>query len=66
MTIKELIESLRELQSMYELSDDTEVLITDGWDCKGYRGDFVIQRYIAPGSKTVYADIGIGGLEYAE
>lgn len=66
MTVKELIEALQELQTMHKLPDNTEVLITDGWDCKGYRGNFVVQRYIPPSRKTQFVDIGIGGCQYVE
>lgn len=66
MKLKDFIKELQDLQEKYNLSDDTEVLITDGWDCKGYRGDFLIERYIPPGRKTQFVDIGIGGCRDVE
>ena len=57
MKLGEFVKRLNELRK--ELRDDTEVLITDGVECIGYRGDFHIQTWTEDGG-TVAVDIGIG------
>ena len=59
MRVSELIQKLQVLKD--ELGD-LEVLITDGWDAVGYRGNFLIQHYIDI-DQTNYIDIGVGGLK---
>jgi hypothetical protein len=57
MKLGEFVKKLNELRE--ELRDDTEVLITDGVECIGYRGDFHIQTWTEDDG-TVAVDIGIG------
>lgn len=57
MKISEMIEYLQVLQSQI---GDQEVLITDGFNARCYRGDYSIVKYTDIDG-TVYADIGIGG-----
>ena len=57
MKLGEFAKKLNELRE--ELRDDTEVLITDGAECIGYRGDFHIQTWTEDDG-TVAVDIGIG------
>ena len=57
MKLGEFVKKLNELRE--ELRDDTEVLITDGVECIGYRGDFHIQTW-SEDDGTVAVDIGIG------
>ena len=57
MKLGEFVKKLDELRR--ELHDDTEVLITDGVECIGYRGDFHIQTWTEDDG-TVAVDIGIG------
>ena len=59
MRVSELIQKLQVLKD--ELGD-LEVLITDGWNAVGYRGNFLIQHYIDI-DQTNYIDIGVGGLK---
>lgn len=59
MKIDEFISRLSEIESRH---GNLEVLITDGHDAVGYRGDFLIQLYI-DFDQTKYVDIGIGGLK---
>lgn len=63
MTINELIQELQDMKSICKIPGNAEVLITDGYNCKGYQGNFLVQKWIEPGSKKVYVDIGIGGLD---
>ena len=56
MTVSEMIIQLTEFQKRY---GDIEVLITDGYECQGYRGNFEIIRWEEDGKNFV--DIGIGG-----
>lgn len=46
-------------------SDDTEVLITDGYRCHFYRGDFTVEEF-EPTDGQYVCDIGIGGCEEDE
>ena len=57
MNLREMIEKL---EMMYAEIGDVEVLVTDGWDCRCYRGSFLINRWDEDGKSFV--DIGIGGL----
>lgn len=59
MNINELITQLTELYDQY---GNLEVLITDGFECAGYRGNFQLQHYIDIDGES-YIDIGIGGLK---
>lgn len=54
MTVEELINQLKKHPPYLE------VLITDGHDCRCYRGDFMVQPYVDCG-EVMYVDIGIGG-----
>lgn len=54
MTVKELISEL----SKYP--ENTEILITDGYMCNCYRGDYNVQQFVDLDG-AVYVDIGIGG-----
>lgn len=62
MKIDEFISKLIEIESEY---GNLEVLITDGYESVGYRGDFLIQLY-TDFDQTKYVDIGIGGLKEHE
>lgn len=57
MTRKELIEKLLALGN-----DDTEVIITDGHEAIGYRGEFSVELFDENDGQYVI-DIGIGGLK---
>lgn len=57
MRLNEFITSLQALQ---EELGDVEVLVTDGFDAKCYRGDYAFQAW-QDDSGQMYADIGIGG-----
>lgn len=52
-------EMIAKLQSLYAEVGDVEVLITDGYQCQGYRGSYDIQKWTENGENFV--DIGIGG-----
>ena len=52
MLVKELIEEL----SKY--NQDLEVLITDGYDCNFYRGEYTVTLFK---DDCEYVDIGVGG-----
>lgn len=52
MLVKELIEEL----SKY--NQDLEVLITDGYDCNFYRGEYAVTLFK---DDCEYVDIGVGG-----
>lgn len=54
MTVADLLKELERCPR------DLEVLITDGWAARGYRGDFQVQPFVDCDG-TVYIDIGIGG-----
>lgn len=56
MKISEMISELAVLQTQV---GDVEVLVTDGYDARGYRGDYEIVKYIDCDG-AVYVDIGIG------
>ena len=59
MRVTELIEKLT---AMKRQLGDVEVLITDGFDCRGYRGDFLVQEWHDfEGTGEMTVDIGIGG-----
>ena len=59
MKIKEMIEKLK------EYDPELEVTITDGFECRSFRGDFEFSLYkIDENIKEL--DIGIGGLEWEE
>ena len=62
MKIDEFISKLIEIESEH---GNLEVLITDGYEAVGYRGDFVIQLY-PDFDQTKYVDIGLGGLKEHE
>lgn len=52
MLVKDLIEEL----SKY--NQDLEVLITDGYDCNFYRGEYTVTLFK---DDCEYVDIGVGG-----
>ena len=57
-----LSEMIAQLQAMQTRLGDVEVLITDGFDCRGYRGDFLVQEWHDfEGTGLMTVDIGIGG-----
>lgn len=57
MTVQELITALQ------EFDPELEVTITDGFDCRHYRGAFELKLFEdIPGKYVV--DIGIGGKLY--
>jgi hypothetical protein len=56
MKLSEMITKLTALQDQY---GDVEVLITDGYYCMCYRGNYHIGTY--RDKSTTYVDIGIGG-----
>ena len=58
MTVKELKEKLN------QYPDDFEIIITDGIDCKSYRGEF-ITKVFDDGNGNVSVNIGIGGLQFS-
>jgi len=57
MLVDEMITRLVELRDQM---GNVEVLITDGYDARGYRGTFSINEFSHCGS---FIDIGIGGCE---
>lgn len=60
MKLSELILKLQEVQQ--QLETDADVLITDGYRCNFYNGDYVIS--IITDCKTIQVvDIGIGGCD---
>jgi hypothetical protein len=59
MKIKQLITELQNLCD--DIGEDVEVLITDGFDARCYRGDFAVQSWQEDGK--MFVDIGIGGCE---
>jgi hypothetical protein len=54
MKIKELIHFLK------DFSEDTEVIITDGYNCNCYSGKFQLQEWKDYDGK-IKVDIGVGG-----
>lgn len=40
--------------------DDYEVLVTDGFQCQCYRGDFMVELFVDCDGYS-FVDIGIGG-----
>jgi hypothetical protein len=58
-----ITQMINQLQKLYEeVGEDVEVLITDGFQARCYRGDFAVEVY-EDIDGTIYADIGIGGCE---
>lgn len=55
MTVGEMINALQKFEH------DKEVLITDGYACTCYKGDYLITEFID--NNIVYVDIGIGGCQ---
>ena len=55
MLVDDMIAQLSELR---DRMGNVEVLITDGYDARGYRGGFVINDFNDCGK---FIDIGIGG-----
>ena len=55
MTVSELIDKLK------KFSLEREVLITDGYNCMFYKGDYSITEFNDNGNN--YVDIGIGGCQ---
>ena len=53
MKVGQLISKLK------EFDPDMEVLITDGYNCMFYRGNYVLTKFEDNGE--AYVDIGIGG-----
>lgn len=49
MTVQELIEKLQKFKP------DMQVIVSDGYDCRFYRGEFDVQEFEGE------VDIGIGG-----
>lgn len=58
MKITEMIAALQKLQDKH---GDMEVLVTDGFDARCYRGNYEIVAWDEDG--VMCADIGIGGCE---
>lgn len=59
MQVKALI---AQLQALMEQEGNVEVLVTDGYECGCYRGDFAVEVFEdVDGSR--YVDIGVGGLK---
>lgn len=56
MSVSELIAKLSTFQP------DAEVLITDGFKCLCYRGDYDVEAWMDDAGK-VCVDIGLGGCE---
>ena len=56
MRVSEMIVQLAEFQKRF---GDIEVLITDGYECQAYRGDYQIIKWEE--DDQVFVDIGIGG-----
>ena len=60
MTLNEMIALLEAKRD--EMGGDKEVLITDGYECRCYKGNYFIGTWVdEEGRKCV--DIGIGGCE---
>jgi hypothetical protein len=57
--VKEMIERLIQLEKRV---GNVEVVITDGHQSVGYKGDFEIETWIDDDNQSVI-DIGIGGCE---
>ena len=55
MLVKELIEELSKYNQDLEV---LEVLITDGYDCNFYRGEYTVTLFK---DDCEYVDIGVGG-----
>ncbi len=58
MKITELQAKLEEIKQKY---GDVEVVVTDGYECVGYRGEFGVCEFQEDDGEWV-ADIGVGGL----
>ena len=56
MTNQELIELLQ------RFPPDLEVLITDGYRAQGYRGEYLVAKYVDYNGQQ-FVDIGVGGLD---
>ena len=55
---------INQLQKLYEdIGEDVEVLVTDGFQARCYRGDYNVQMWQEDGDGEVFVDIGIGGCE---
>lgn len=62
MKVSKMIEGL---QGLKEQVGDVDVIITDGYEFRFYRGEFVLSIFEQPGeSKTI--DIGVGGCEVVD
>lgn len=59
MKTSEMIFKLQNLQDQF---GDIEVLISDGYKCNCYRGDYDIVKW-KDDNNHIYVDIGIGGCE---
>jgi len=59
MKVQELIDKLKNLQDHL---GNAEVLITDGWNCRRYRGDYDVVEYIDL-CGVIYIDIRVGGCQ---
>lgn len=55
MTVGELIGQLK------KFDPELEVLVTDGYNCMFYKGEYSITEFNDNG--TIYVDIGIGGCQ---
>jgi hypothetical protein len=55
MNVSELIQKLQ------QFSPDKEVCITDGYECKFYKGEFSVSLF--EDGDDSFVDIGIGGCE---
>lgn len=55
-------EMISQLQAMQNELGDVDVLITDGYQARCYRGDYAVMRWIDDDGNYV-VDIGIGGCE---
>jgi len=60
MRVSELIQKLQAIAE--EAGGDPDVLITDGFKCECYRGDYAVEVFVDLDGYT-FVDIGIGGLQ---
>jgi hypothetical protein len=58
MIVSELIQKLQ------QLDPNKEVIITDGYECNCYRGDFTVVEF--DDTYDSFVDIGIGGCNFVE
>lgn len=51
---------IQQLQTLYESTGNVDVLVTDGYNCMCYNGDYAIAEY-EDENGTIFIDIGVGG-----